>query len=295
MDPPFEPRDPPDDWHDRTDGDGNVVTKGARHHHKREAEKMEERGFFSGVYANRALENESKKWWDAHILLNEWLYDEEHPSYEPLEYSWPSPYRLAETPRGDEAAAVRGAAAPLGAADPLIGGGNTQARQKNAVRAMRDAADSVTSSPIDPGSFVFVRFERLPGTVATKNAELARFALPWCLAKLGEFDREQSKDQSCTIPIAAWYHSTAYDKKWTEWRIKLDADPGKKKKGKTTPKSVLWGGSADDTIERGSITLSDVAFTKQSGMLNAATKKKLATMQDSGFVLIGDRAPALSS
>ena len=152
--------------------------------------------------------------------------------------------------------------------DPVRFQGSGAGRQRAAERAAEDQNDARQQNELTPHSFVFVQFDREPGSQGAENARLANFTLPWCLAELGHFEPADSVNENFKLPIANWYHAEKYDAKWNPWRIKT------KGSGKS---GVRWGGRAEDVVLRGSVTLADVTFTRTAGVLDAQTKKKLKT------------------
>jgi hypothetical protein len=244
--------------------------------HKRDAASLETNGWFSGDKAA------SKTWWETHLARCDKLYTDADPEFAAPTLQWPAAYipGVRRNPHAQQSEDA-GQDDDLGPADPIDCSGNSKARRANAVDAAGELLDAAKRDPLEPGSFVFAKFEWIAGSQAAENAEAAKFYMPWCLAKLGTFEQAESVDEKFALPLEAWYHATMYDRKWTEWRIKNKDTP---------PAGVLWKG----TIERGAVTMADIQFTssekkkgkrkrKFSGMLNAATLKKLAQYPETKF------------
>ena len=140
-------------------------------------------------------------------------------------------------------------------------------------------------------SWALVWFEDDVGSDAAKNAQLANFHLPLCLARLGPFDYAKSKDPKLRIPIKQWYFAERYDAPWRRWLI---APPGKAAKG-----GVYWGGGKDDWIERRSIRLTGIEFvqsSKQDSMKFAApTKKVLRSTAGSRYAEFSGKSSQMAS
>ena len=240
--------------------------------HEKSLDTLRTHRYFSELYKATADNFKSEQWWSDYSKRMKELLSMEDDAAGDEGFAWPAPYvphALLPPPTAPVAAAGFESRPAI---DPVLHAGRTKADMEHGRTSAEEQERQRTSLPIEAheSNFCMVWWEAEPGSESHKNAELAGFKMPLCLAEMGTFDRSKSADPMQRIPIKRWYLALRYDETWRPWRIKT-ADGGKN--------GTLWGGTEDDYVLRRSVRVTDLTFNGEKVNTRVLDKKSRDTLK----------------